>query len=102
MRIVITGLLGQYAFGGVTWDYIQYLLGFRALGHDVWYLEDSGTWPYDPVRETIGADCTYNVAYLQAMMAEFGLGDPLDLPQRCGWQVPRRGRGGGARADQER
>ena len=32
MRIVVTGLLGQYAFGGVTWDYIQYLLGFRGLG----------------------------------------------------------------------
>ena len=61
MRIVVTGLLGQYAFGGVTWDYIQYLLGFRALGHDVWYLEDSGAWPYDPVKQTISDDCTFNV-----------------------------------------
>jgi hypothetical protein len=43
MRIVVTGLIGQYAFGGVTWDYIQYALGFRSLGHDVWYLEDTGT-----------------------------------------------------------
>jgi hypothetical protein len=75
MRIVVTGLLAQYAFGGVTWDYIQYLLGFRALGHDVWYLEDSGSWPYDPVKETIGADCTYNVNYLRDMMAGFGFGD---------------------------
>ena len=40
MRILVRGLIGQYAFGGVTWDYIQYALGFRALGHDVWYLED--------------------------------------------------------------
>jgi hypothetical protein len=62
MRIVVTGLLAQYAFGGVTWDYIQYLLGFRALGHD-------------PVKETIGADCTYNVNYLRDMMMEFGFGD---------------------------
>jgi len=75
VRIIVTGLLGQYAFGGVTWDYIQYLLGFRALGHDVWYLEDSGMWPYDPVKETIGADCTYNVTYLQGMMTAFGFGD---------------------------
>jgi hypothetical protein len=75
VRIVVTGLLGQYAFGGVTWDYIQYLLGFRALGHDVWYLEDSGTWPYDPVAETISAECTYNVKYLHGMMTEFGFGD---------------------------
>jgi hypothetical protein len=75
MRIVVTGLLGQYAFGGVTWDYIHYLLGFRALGHDVWYLEDSGAWPYDPVRQTISEDCTYNVSYLRGMMAEFGFDD---------------------------
>jgi hypothetical protein len=75
VRIVVTGLLGQYAFGGVTWDYLQYLLGFRALGHDVWYLEDSGAWPYDPVRQTIGEDCTYNVNYLRGIMREFDLGD---------------------------
>jgi hypothetical protein len=75
MRIIVTGLLGQYAFGGVTWDYIQYLLGFRALGHDVWYLEDSGAWPYDPVRQTITDDCSFNVRYLAGMMAEFGFGE---------------------------
>ncbi len=75
MRIVVTGLLGQYAFGGVTWDYLQYLLGFRALGHDVWYLEDSGAWPYNPVLQTVGEDCTYNVDYLRGIMTEFGFGD---------------------------
>ena len=75
MRIVVTGLLGQYAFGGVTWDYIQYLLGFRSLGHDVWYLEDSGAWPYDPVGQTVTEDCTYNVNYLGTMMASFGFDD---------------------------
>ena len=75
MRIVVTGLLGQYAFGGVTWDYIQYLLGFRSLGHEVWYLEDSGSWPYDPIKETIGTDSTYNVKYLSETMGAFGFGD---------------------------
>ena len=32
MRILVSGLIGQYAFGGVTWDYIQCVVGFRALG----------------------------------------------------------------------
>lgn len=73
MRIVVTGLLGQYPFGGVVWDYIQYLLGFQALGHDVYYLEDSGSWPYDPIHKTVSADCSYNVAFLDRMMREFGL-----------------------------
>jgi len=75
VRIVVTGLLGQFAFGGVTWDYLQYLLGFRALDHDVWYLEDSGAWPYDQVRQTYGEDSSHNTAYLGSIMAEFGLGD---------------------------
>lgn len=75
MRIVATGLLGQYPFGGVVWDYMQYLLGFQSLGHDVYYLEDSGSWPYDPINKTVSGDCTYNVNFLQKMMTEFGLGD---------------------------
>jgi hypothetical protein len=75
VRIVVTGLLGQFAFGGVTWDYLQYLLGFRDLGHDVWYLEDSGAWPYDPVQQTYGEDSTHNTNYLDSIMTEFGFGD---------------------------
>ncbi len=75
MRIVVTGLIGQYAFGGVTWDYIQYVLGFRALGHDVWYLEDTGDWAYDPVAEQCSDDCTHNVNYLSRIMQEFDMGD---------------------------
>jgi len=75
MRVVVSGLIGQYAFGGVTWDYIQYVLGFQQLGCDVWYLEDTGAWAYDPVAEEPSANCSHNVAYLRRVMEEFDLGD---------------------------
>jgi hypothetical protein len=75
MRILVSGLIGQYAFGGVTWDYVQYMLGFRALGHDVWYLEDSANWAYDPVKQEPSADCSHNVSYLHRIMQEFDMGD---------------------------
>jgi len=75
MRIIVTGLIGQYSLGGVVWDYMQYLLGFRALGHDVWYLEDTGAWPYHREREEISADCSLNVAHLKEVMESFDLGD---------------------------
>jgi hypothetical protein len=75
VRIIVTGLIGQYAFGGVTWDYIQYALGFRALGHEVWYLEDTGAWAYDPVAQEPSADCSHNVAYLARVMDAFDMGD---------------------------
>ena len=75
MKIIVTGLIGQYALGGVVWDYIQYMLGFQRLGHDVWYLEDTGHWPYDHIHEEITHDCTVNVAHVREVMTAFGFGD---------------------------
>jgi hypothetical protein len=75
MRIIVTGLVGQYAFGGVAWDYLQFVEGFRQLGHDVFYLEDTEMWPYDPINNTVSADCSYNIRYLSDVMNKFGLGD---------------------------
>src|SRR6266540_4418532 len=49
LRIIVTGLIAQHPLlGGVTWDYLQYVLGLARLGHDVYYFEDSGEWPYTP------------------------------------------------------
>jgi len=75
VRIIITGLVGQYPFGGVIWDYIQYLLGFRSLGHQVLYLEDSGAWPYDPVAGTITDDCSFALQSLHKIFTDFDLSE---------------------------
>src|SRR3954463_3985029 len=48
LRIVTTGLAVTYPFGGVFWDYLQYPLGLRRLGHEGLYLEDTGKGGYDP------------------------------------------------------
>jgi hypothetical protein len=61
MRVIVTGPVGQYAFGGVAWDYLQYVEGFCQLGHDVFYLEDTETWPYDPIPNTVTDDCRFDV-----------------------------------------
>jgi glycosyltransferase involved in cell wall biosynthesis len=76
MRIVVSGLIAQYPIGGVTWDYLQYLLGLAALGHDVFYLEDSDQWPYNPVeRRGSATGAAYNVEYLARVMAQHGLSE---------------------------
>jgi len=49
LRIIVTGLVGQYPLGGVAWDYLQYAIGLSRLGHAVYYHEDTRCWPYDPV-----------------------------------------------------
>jgi len=38
MRILFAGIIARYPFGGVTWCSLMYLLGLRALGHDVFYI----------------------------------------------------------------
>jgi hypothetical protein len=73
MKIVVTGQMAQYPLGGVTWFYLQYVLGFARLGHDVWYVEDSGQWPYNPNTDGLVEGCEYNVAFLEGVMNRFGL-----------------------------
>jgi hypothetical protein len=74
LNIIVAGLIGQYPIGGVTWDYIQYVLGLRELGHNVTYLEDSDQWPYNPRENGCGREAVYNAEYLEGVMARFGLG----------------------------
>jgi hypothetical protein len=75
LRIVVTGLIAQYPLGGVAWDYGQYAAGLARLGHDVYYLEDTGQWPYNPREGGVSATCDFNVEYLRAAMRRFGLDD---------------------------
>lgn len=63
-RIAVTGLAATYPFGGVFWDYLQYVLGFHKLGHDVLYVEDTGQWCYDPVEGTFIESGDRNAFYL--------------------------------------
>lgn len=73
LRIIVTGLIAQYPLGGVTWDYLQYVVGLARLGHDVYYLEDTELCPYNPVEGVVSDDCRYNVSYLAGVMSCFGL-----------------------------
>ena len=62
-------------FAGVAWQVLQYLEGFRRLGHEVFYLEDTQRWPYDPVQDTVCDDAGPAIAYVAALMERVGLQD---------------------------
>ncbi|MCK8602048.1 glycosyltransferase [Desulfoferrobacter suflitae] len=64
LRIAVTGLAATYPFGGVFWDYLQYVLGLHRLGHQVLYIEDTGKWCYNPTTYTFVEDGTRNAALL--------------------------------------
>ncbi|MGI8622210.1 MAG: hypothetical protein ACR2NB_01690 [Solirubrobacteraceae bacterium] len=55
-RIVLLGAMGQMPVAGVVWQVLHYLEGFMRLGHEVAYVEDTGSWPYDPDVETVTDD----------------------------------------------
>src|SRR5918995_6483603 len=78
LRVVVSGLAATFPFGGVFWDYMQYPLGLRRLGHDVLYVEDAGVWCYDPIACTFVEDGERNARYLGRQIAKL---DP-DLAHR--------------------
>jgi hypothetical protein len=64
-RILICGCIAQKAGqAGHTWQYLQYLLGFARLGYDVLF--------WDRLQGAVSRD-DRRIAYLQAVMSEFGL-----------------------------
>jgi hypothetical protein len=73
LRIVVTGGLGAMPFAGVAWQVMHYLEGFRRLGHTVYYLEDSGSWPYDPEQETVSEDPGPALRYVARHVERCGL-----------------------------
>ncbi len=75
LRIIVTGLIAEYPLGGMTWHYLQYLLGLMRLGHDVYYIEHSGNWPYNPVEQVVVGRCEYNLDYLARVMSRYGLAE---------------------------
>ncbi len=74
LRVIVGGFLGLLPAGGITWDYLQYPLGFASLGHDVFYVEDTRLWP---VYQDSSGDfsCASNVDHLARVMQAFALAD---------------------------
>jgi len=73
--LLLLGIVGQYPMAGVAWQAVHYLLGFQALGLDVYYVEDSGAPPYDPRTGGVSGECDYAVSYVAEVMGQVGLGD---------------------------
>ena len=74
-RVVILGIMGRTPFAGVAWQALHYVEGFRRLGFDVYYVEDTSDWAYDPEQNIVTDDCAYAVAYISRLMAWCGLSD---------------------------
>ncbi len=75
LRILCSGYLVRYPLGGQTWHHLQYLVGFRRLGHEVVFFEHFG-WPnscYHPIRDKMTADPEFGIAFLRTTLQRYGL-----------------------------
>jgi hypothetical protein len=62
----------------MVWSNLHFLMGLAALGHDVFFLEDSDDYPhccYDPVRDVFDCDPTYGIAFAGKTLARIGFGE---------------------------
>ena len=66
LKVVVLGILGRELLAGVSWQVLHYLEGFRRLGHDVYYVEDTEDW---------ADNCTLTVDYIARLMDWCGLAD---------------------------
>jgi hypothetical protein len=74
-KIVVLGTVASNPYAGMAWMHMQIAVGLRRLGHDVYYIEATSTWPYDPIRKMKVNDSEYAVPYLARIAESFGFGD---------------------------
>lgn len=67
----------RYPVGGMTWVFLNYLLGLRDLGFEPVFVEAAGPQPacYDVAQQRMTEDPSYGVAYLTSALKAAGLGD---------------------------
>jgi hypothetical protein len=76
-RIVFAGYLVRYPLGGYAWQAAHYLLGFRALGYDVWFYEDTGNYAfaYNPLTGEYGPAYEHGIKAAAGFFNQIGFGD---------------------------
>jgi len=77
LRILVLGYVVRRPLGGGAWPTMQYALGLKRLGHEVYFLEDSEDWGacYDPSRHVTDEDPTFGLEFARRAFDRVGLGD---------------------------
>ena len=71
-KIIVLGFMGGCPIAGVIWQHIHYIVGLQRLGHEVYYVEDTSNYPYNPVAFDISDDFSYAAQTLGQLAREHG------------------------------
>src|SRR3954447_11051859 len=76
MKVVVAGWVAAFPTAGFLWHALSYALGFRDLGHEVWFLDDSGDEPWggDPAAGGMDPECRAGARFLERELGAVGLG----------------------------
>lgn len=77
LRVLVLGYIVRRPLGGGAWPTLQYALGLKRLGHDVYFLEDSEDYAscYDPQRHVTDENPAFGLAFAAEVFCRTGLGD---------------------------
>jgi hypothetical protein len=73
-RIIVSGILFWYPLAGVTYQFLHYLIALKRLGYDVYYIEDSVRWIYNPWINNVSTDASQNVMAVGPILDAHGFG----------------------------
>jgi len=75
LRVIVLAAMGRTPYAGMAWQALQYVEGFRRLGHDVYYVEDTWDWPFNPEANAVTSDNRYTIEYIARLMEWCGMKD---------------------------
>ena len=77
LRVVLLGYMVRGPLGGLAWHHLHYAMGLHALGHDVYFFEDSEDYAacYDPSHDAMTTDPAYGLRFTADAFERVGLGD---------------------------
>lgn len=76
--VLLSGMIAADPWqGGATWAVLQYILGLRRLGHEVYLVEPVVAQAVRPAGAALAA--SENADYFRQVMREYGLGDQAAL-----------------------
>src|SRR2546427_10198936 len=72
-KLIVSGILFWYPLAGVACQFLHYLIGLRRLGYDLYSVEDSGRWVYDPQLNDMSPDAAPNIRAVAPVLEKHGL-----------------------------
>lgn len=74
-KIVLFGMMAKLPVAGVVWQTMHYLLGFRRLGYEPYYVEAHARTPSMLMQAGEGNGSTKAAAFIASVMDRFDFGD---------------------------